>query len=125
MTRFQGVCLITHDVRRLRTFYEALLQVPAEGDDRFASFSALGAVLSIFGAQGMEQMAPGSMNPAGQGSCVLEFEVDDVDNEFERLKAMSAPIVKPPTTQPWGLRSVWFRDPDANLVNFYMRIAGQ
>ena len=30
-------------------------------------------------------MAPGSMHGAGRGSCTLEFEVDDVDQEFERL----------------------------------------
>ena len=33
------------------------------------------------------------------------------------------PIVKPPTTQPWGRRSVWFRDPDGNIVNFYADVA--
>ncbi|HKW35048.1 MAG TPA: nuclear transport factor 2 family protein [Candidatus Acidoferrum sp.] len=31
--------------------------------------------------------------------------------------------VKPPTTQPWGTRSVYFRDPDGNLVNFFMMSA--
>jgi hypothetical protein len=27
--------------------------------------------------------------------------------------------VKPPTTQSWGRRSIWFRDPDGNNVNFF------
>jgi catechol 2,3-dioxygenase-like lactoylglutathione lyase family enzyme len=27
--------------------------------------------------------------------------------------------VKPPTTQPWGTRSLYFRDPDGNLIDFY------
>jgi len=31
--------------------------------------------------------------------------------------------VKPPTTQPWGNRSIYFRDPDGNLINFYSRVA--
>jgi catechol 2,3-dioxygenase-like lactoylglutathione lyase family enzyme len=26
---------------------------------------------------------------------------------------------KPPTTQPWGTRFIYFRDPDGNLVDFY------
>ncbi len=119
MRRFQGVCLITRDVRRLREFYEHILQVQAEGDDGFVTFPTVGAGLSIFSKQGMEQMAPGSMSEIGSGSCTLEFEVDDVDSECERLREMNVPIVKPPTTQPWGLRSVWFRDPDGNLVNLY------
>jgi catechol 2,3-dioxygenase-like lactoylglutathione lyase family enzyme len=37
----------------------------------------------------------------------------------ERLLTEGVEIVKPPTTQPWGRRSVWFRDPDGNVVSFY------
>jgi catechol 2,3-dioxygenase-like lactoylglutathione lyase family enzyme len=29
--------------------------------------------------------------------------------------------VKLPSTRPWGTRSVYFRDPDGNLVDFYTR----
>ena len=35
---------------------------------------------------------------------------------------MNAEIVKPPTTLPWGRRSVWFRDPDRNIVNSYANV---
>ncbi len=125
MKQFRGICLITRDVQRLRAFYETVLQVCAEGDDTFATFLKIGAELAISSALVMEHMAPGSMNQTGTGSYTLEFEVDDVDGEYERLKALNIPIVKAPTTQGGGLRSVWFRDPDANLVNFYMRVAGQ
>ncbi|MGC9394020.1 MAG: VOC family protein [Anaerolineae bacterium] len=55
-------------------------------------------------------------------SAVLEFEVEDGDEEYVRLLALNVPIVKPPTTQPWGLRSVWFRDPDGNIVNFFAAV---
>ena len=83
-------------------------------------FSLEGAMFSIFSAEGMEQMAPGSTSDIGYGGHTIEFEVDDVDRHYERLIAMDVPIVKPPTTQPWGRRSVWIRDPDGNVVNFYM-----
>jgi catechol 2,3-dioxygenase-like lactoylglutathione lyase family enzyme len=123
LMRFNGICLVTRDVRRLRDFYTAVLRVTAEGDDTFTALATEGAVLSIFTEQGMERMAPGSMKGAGCGSYTLEFEVADVDEEHERLKAMNASFVKPPTTQPWGRRSVWFRDPDGNIVNFYTDMA--
>jgi catechol 2,3-dioxygenase-like lactoylglutathione lyase family enzyme len=124
MRRFNGICIVTRDVRRLRDFYRDVLQVESEGDDVFTAFSTEGADLSLFTEQGMEQMAPGSMKAAGHGGCTLEFEVEDVDREYERLTKMNIPIVKPPTTQPWGLRSVWFLDPDDNIVNFYANVAG-
>lgn len=118
MKQFKGVCIITRDVRRLRDFYRAVLQADPEGDDVFTTFPATTATLSFFAEHGMEQMAPNSMQGAGRGSFTLEFEVEDVDQETQRLAELNVPIVKPPTTQPWGLRSVWFRDPDGNLVNF-------
>ena len=46
------------------------------------------------------------------------------DQEYTHLTRMNIPIVKLPTTQPWGLRSVWFRDPDSNIVNFYANLTG-
>ena len=73
----------------------------------------------------MELMAPHSMQGAGRGGCALEFEVEDVDQEYRRLTGLNVAIVKPPTTQPWELRSVWFRDPDGNLVNFYAAVADE
>jgi len=117
--RFHGICLVTRDVLRLRSFYEAILQVEADGDDMFTMLSMQGAALSIFSEAGMERMAPGSMQDSGCGRYTLEFEVQDVDREFERLKALNVIFVKPPTTQTWGRRSVWFRDPDGNIINFF------
>ena len=120
--RFNGICLVTKDVLRLRSFYAAILQVEAEGDDTFTMLSTQGAALSIFAEEGMERMARGSMQDSGCGRYTLEFEVEDVDREIERLKALDVIFVKPPTTQPWGRRSVWFRDPDGNIINFFASV---
>lgn len=120
--RFRSTCLITQDVPRLHKFYQDVLQVQAEGDANFVAFESTGIPLTLFHTEGMEHMAPGSMQGAGIGNVVLEFEVEDVDAEYARLLEMGAPIVKPPTTQPWGLRSVWFRDPDGNIVNFFAAV---
>jgi predicted enzyme related to lactoylglutathione lyase len=70
----------------------------------------------------MEQMAPGSMEGAGAGNVTLAFEVQDVDAEYERLKSLAVEIVKPPASYPWGSRSVWFRDPDGNIIDFFARL---
>jgi catechol 2,3-dioxygenase-like lactoylglutathione lyase family enzyme len=43
----------------------------------------------------------------------------DPDSEYLRLKNFVKVWVKPPATQPWGTRSVYFRDPDGNLVDSY------
>ena len=125
MKRLNSICLITPDVPGLRAFYQSVLEVAAEGDDVFTTFSTPGAALTLFSTQGLEDMVPGLMAGAGAGNCFLEFEVEDVDKDYERLKALNVKVVKPPTTQPWGLRSVWFRDIDGNLVNFYARVVNE
>ena len=67
-------------------------------------------------------MAPGSMQSAGYGSFTIGFEVEDVDVQYERLKALWVTFVKLPATYPWGTHSVWFRDPDENIVDFYSQV---
>ena len=117
--RFHGICIVSRDVRRLAAFYIRLLGVEGSVNSTFVGLATKGASLSIFSEEEMEIMAPGSMRGAGRGGYTIEFEVDDVDRQYQRLQAMQVPIAKPPTTQPWGRRSVWFRDPDGNIVNFY------
>jgi uncharacterized glyoxalase superfamily protein PhnB len=75
--------------------------------------AGLGATLALFGGN----VAQGAANR----SVIVEFSVDDVDTGFERILA-AAPgvtVVQPPTTMPWGNRSLLLRDPDGNLVNLF------
>ncbi|GIJ73911.1 VOC family protein [Virgisporangium ochraceum] len=115
--RFTGASLIADDVPGLVAFYSAVLGVPASGDDVFATVAVPGATLSIFAADALRRMAP------VDATTVLELRVDDVDAAHERLRALGVPIVKPPTTQPWGRRSVWLRDPAGTVVTLYRDIA--
>jgi len=117
--KFTGICLITKNVPALADFYTRVLGVTAEGDDTHMELHTEGAGIAIFSIDGMESMAPGSMQGAGYGSVTLAFEVKDVGAEHERLKTLGVEFVKPPQTHPWGARSVWFRDPDGNIVDFF------
>jgi uncharacterized glyoxalase superfamily protein PhnB len=42
---------------------------------------------------------------------VLDFLVESVDEEFERIDALGVAWVLLPAAQPWGSRSMVFRDP--------------
>jgi len=120
--RLIQTCLITNDVTRLVKFYEPVLIVKASrtGED-YAEFRTDVGVLSIFSATAQEKYIPGSAETGKNRSFILEFNVADVDREYGRLQGLVKTWVKPPTTQPWGTRSIYFRDPDGNLVNFYTR----
>lgn len=100
--KFVGICLITNDVPVLADFYTKVLGVKAEGDDVHVGLNTEGVGISIFSAEGMESMAPLSMQGAGYGSVTIAFEVGDVGAEYERLKALDVEFVKLPATHPWG-----------------------
>jgi predicted enzyme related to lactoylglutathione lyase len=122
--KYSGICLITESVPALVRFYTKIFNCEASGDDIHAEIEMGGLNLAIFTRQGMEEMAPGSMEGAGSGSFTIGFEVEDVDAQHERLKILGVEVIKPPATYPWGSRSVWFRDPDGNIINFYSKVAG-
>lgn len=116
----RNTCLITKNVARLVEFYSRALQISAKtsGSD-YAEFHTGATVLAIFSADAQQKYIPGSAQAASNKSAILEFEVTNVDQEYTRLQGIVKAWVKPPTTQPWGTRSFYFRDPDGNLVDFY------
>ena len=67
--------------------------------------------VALFGA--------GVARPADNRTAIIEFLVADVDAEYARAGETVDEFVNEPTTMPWGNRSLLFRDPDGNLVNFF------
>jgi uncharacterized glyoxalase superfamily protein PhnB len=61
--------------------------------------------------------------PAANHTAIIEFRVDDVDAEYQTLKVVVSDFVQEPTTMPWGNRSLLFRDPDGNLINFFTPVS--
>ncbi len=116
---FTGICIVTDKVVELTNFYKKLLAVDADGDENHTDLRTNGAAISIFSKEGMDGLAPGSMDSSGIGNITLNFRVENVDKEYERVSALGVEFIKLPTTHPWGARSFWFRDPDGNIVNFF------
>ena len=55
----------------------------------------------------------------------IAFDVTDVDAECARLKAAGAEVFsEPQSLDPHGVRSVYLRDPDQNIVEFQEVFAG-
>jgi len=114
-----NTCLITNDVRRLTDFYAHVLQrEPKKESEDYVEFRTGAGTLALFAAQAQEKYIPSSATPAQNRSAILEFRVNDPDREYLRLRDF-VQWVKGPTTQPWGTRSIYFRDPDGNLVDFF------
>jgi predicted enzyme related to lactoylglutathione lyase len=117
-----SVRVITNDVTRLVEFYEQVTGLDARRPaEQFAELVGPSCTLAIGSAETMALFSAGAAVPESNRTAILEFLVEDVDREYERLTslALAPEIVQKPTTMPWGNRSLLFRDPDGNLVNFF------
>jgi predicted enzyme related to lactoylglutathione lyase len=117
---FVSVRIITRDVARLVGFYERATGCPATwATEDFAEIVTACGTLAIAGTRTVPLFAPGSAEPAQNRTVITEFLVDDVDLVHQNLAGFLTDVVAGPTTMPWGNRSLLFRDPDGNLVNFF------
>lgn len=112
---FTDICLITNDVLRLRSFYEAVFGGKAEGDEIHSTLGIKGTYF-VF----MMEKTPAFYyeKTDGTSNMILSFNVDDCDFEYSRLLSLDAEMLNEPTTHPWGSRSFQFKDPDGNILNF-------
>ncbi|GAB4040244.1 VOC family protein [Spirosoma gilvum] len=125
---FSSVRVITADLSRLVQFYQQVTGMPVtQYTDDFAELRTPSATLAIGSTRtlalfGGEDVAEAASNR----SAIIEFRVDDVDAEYEKLvDFLDDSVVQKPTTMPWGNRSLLFRDPDGNLVNFFTPITAE
>ena len=121
---FASIRIITGDVARLVAFYERATGLEATwATEDFAELRTPGATLALASTRTVQLFAPGSAHPGDNCSVIIEFRVDDVDRVHENLTGFVGDFVNEPTTMPWGNRSLLFRDPDGNLVNFFTPLA--
>ncbi len=119
---FVSIRVITDDVARLAGFYAKATGVePAFYTEDFAELSTAHGTLAIGSTRTVPLFAPGAARPASNRTVIIEFLVDDVDGVRQNLAGFveDEEFVQEPTTMPWGNRSLLFRDPDGNLVNFF------
>jgi predicted enzyme related to lactoylglutathione lyase len=117
--KFASTRLVTADVSSLASFYQKLLGTAPQGNDDYVELHPQGAILAIASQKAAEAMHGGQWAAAANRSAILEFEVDDVDAERERVDAFVTDWLQQPKDMPWGNRSMLFRDPDGNPINFF------
>ena len=121
-----SIRIITEDVKVLVNFYEQLTGMPAiQYTDDFAELKTKSATLAIGSTRTLQFFGGEEVAKAAQNrTAIIEFMVKDVDCEYQRLADFLQPyIVQMPTIMPWGNKSLLFRDPDGNLVNFFTPVS--
>jgi lactoylglutathione lyase len=102
-------------------FYRDTLGFPVSYEDEdYASFRTYNTVVAIYKRPLMGEVIGTSDLPLeveSQDRVLLHFQVDNVDQAVEQLRAKGVVIVQKPTDRPtWGSRTAHFRDPDGTLI---------
>ena len=113
----EHIAVVTTDVERAARFYTQVLgfketlRLETTHSGTIVFVSANGTKLELFGG--------GKPKEPGEGEGKVGFPhvallVDDVDGEYERLKALGVEFDTPPTDAGAGIRLAFFKDPDGN-----------
>jgi lactoylglutathione lyase len=117
------------DMDKCKTFYRDTLglqvtehdpeHVAVQMDNVYFLLLEVGAAVHMVSSQELELKIEGG--PRG----LLAAGVEDVDAAYEVLKAKGVTFLRPPTDQPWGLRTAYFADPEGNLWEINQPIASK
>lgn len=115
--------VITRDMAAMRAFYEDVLGFVLDRalSEGWFEYRVGGTVLAL--------SVPGFTAadlPVPQGSAALQLAfrvpVPIVDACAEELRVKGIAILSPPTDREFGHRTLFFRDPDGNLIEIYAEI---
>ena len=116
-------CLYVSDMVRARAFYEEVIGLePMMQDERLTAYPAgPGSVLLLFrqGTTARPAPTPGGIIPAHEGSGRLHYAFAipaDALNNWRTHLASNGVVVESEVSWPRGGRSLYFRDPENNLV---------
>jgi uncharacterized glyoxalase superfamily protein PhnB len=117
--KFASTRLVAADIKALVDFYERITGQTAEWlAPVFAEIVTPCATIAFGSVEMVALFKEGSAEPAANRTAIIEFQVDDVDTEFARLKD-KVEVVHEPKMMPWGNRAAQFRDPEGTLVGMY------
>lgn len=124
---FVSIRIITADLKRLARFYEQITGIAVKMyTEDFGELITPGCTLALGSTRTLALLGGDVARPAANHTAIIEFRVGDVDAEYRKISdEIGDAIVQKPTTMPWGNRSLLFRDPDGNLVNFFTPVTAE
>lgn len=120
--KLTSIRVITGDIKRLVQFYENVTGLPFTWHtDDFAELRTSSGTLAIGSTRTLALFGGDDIaSAASNKSVIIEFQVDNVDDNYKHLTNLpDMKVAQEPTTMPWGNRSLLLRDPDGNLVNLF------
>ena len=117
------ITIVTANLEQMRTFYREVLQIePQIYRGNYVEFATEAGTLALWRQSECDAFGIAPMRGAANHSVLIEFEVEDVDGKYARVKGLQLEWVQELTTQPWGHRAFYVHDPDGNVLNFHTAV---
>jgi catechol 2,3-dioxygenase-like lactoylglutathione lyase family enzyme len=117
------VTIVTTNLEPMRTFYQAVLQIePQIYRNNYVEFTLETGTLAPWRQSACAEYGLSAVRGTANDRVLIELEVADVEQEYARLKGLQVEWVQELTSQPWGHRAFYVRDPDGNVLNFFMTV---
>ena len=115
--------IFARDMAAMRRFYGEVLRFSLlrEHSPGWVEYQIGGNILALSRPHRTAKDAP---TPPGSASLQLAFKVaaPDVDRCADELVRHGVGLLEPPTNQSFGHRTLFFRDPDGNLLEVFAEI---
>lgn len=130
--KFNNVRLLVKDFAKCFKFYtEQLGLEPSWGDENsgYANFKVADRIegFTLFVSDWMAPVVGNTdkQQPvAMREKLMVSFSVDNLDETFATLKAKGVTFITEPTDMPdWGMRTLYLRDPEENLIELFTPLA--
>ena len=114
--------VLCDDIDRMKAFYRRTFSFPVDSESPTSlAFRAGGVLLAL---RNRERDYDGRGGGAESPGVQLAFlvEPDEVESCYRQLVEAGVPILDPPADQPRGHRTVYFSDPEGNVLEVYAEI---
>lgn len=122
MDKLDYIILLCNNLGNTRRFYEQILGLKLrKASENWIEFSVGDTALTL---RKRSRPYDGKLDPETPG-VQLAFNVgttDEVDKWYGKLKSDKINIIEAPKNQDWGHRTLFFYDPEGNIIEIYCDI---
>ena len=118
--KLASVRLLAADIKPMVAFYEMVTGLEATWlAPVFAEIVTPVATLAFGSTETVALWKEGSGEPRANRTAFVEFQVEDIDADYARLRERVT-LIHELKTMPWGNKTFQFRDPEGTAVSLYM-----
>ncbi len=114
--------VLCDDLERMKAFYRGLFAFPIDSESATGLTFRAGSVLLSLRQRTREYDGHGVRTDLPGVQLAFRVAPAEVDQCYTQLVDKGVEILEPPTDQPRGHRTVYFSDPEGNLLEIYAEI---